>query len=174
MKTIYLAGPIILRTREDDPQGQPPIDQFGQPAKNRDGSPAKAFKIVETHLKAGVNVVEDAVADHPYTKAHTKSAPRGTHDDFTVEQLEAMLAAKRAKLLAGAKPEDAKPAPQAGARGNAQDDLKALPMPSDDVIKAMQPAELRGFLNANGGSDRGVANADLVAAALNLKAKAPK
>ncbi len=159
MKTVHFAGPVILRTREEDPQGMPPIDSFGQPAKNRDGSPAKPFKIVEKHFHAGPNLLEDADAAHPYIVAHALSAPRAASADFTIEQLETLLAEKRAAILAGKKP-DAKKG------GDEKDDL---PYPDDAAIDAMSPKELRGLINASGGSDRGVKDVDLPAMAKSLR-----
>lgn len=168
MKTIYLRHPVTLRTREDDPNGVAPLDITGQPAKNRDGSPAKAFIIKELKLKRGMNVVDDAVAAHPHIIASMIDAPRAAADDFTEEQLEAMLAAKRAAKLGnkGGQKDGAKSGSKAG------DDEKhdPLPWPSDDEIQAMKPAELRGLLAARGGNPQGVKNDDLLAAVIDLKA----
>jgi hypothetical protein len=166
MKTVYLSNPVILRTREEDPNGMPPVDIFGQPAKNRDGSTAKPFKIVEKFFPRGTNHMEDNDADHPYIQAHSLEKPMGTADHFTIEQLEEMLAQKRTALLS--KPAAAAPVPV-----NSKEPPPPLPMPDESAIKAMSPAELRGLIRASGGSDQGVANKDLVDAALALKAKQP-
>lgn len=165
MKTIFLAGPVILRTREEDPDGMAPIDHLGQPAKNRDGSAAKPFKIVETHLKRGANHVDDAVADHSYVKAHIMAAPRGAHDDFTIEQLETLLAEKRAAALAG------KGGDKAPVKNN--NDAPAV-WPSDDEIRDMLPTDARKLLKDMGGNGNGVSNEKIVAATLEFKASQAK
>lgn len=166
MKTIYLRHPVNLRTREEDPNGVAPLDITGQPARNRDGSIAKAFVIKEQHLKRGMNIVDDAVAAHPHIVASMIDAPRGAADDFTVEQLEAMLAEKRAKALKGGDRKDG----AKGDKGGDDEKRDPLPWPSDDMIQAMKPNELRGLLATRGGNPQGVKNDDLLAAVIDLKA----
>lgn len=165
MKTIFLRQPVILRTRVDDPEGMPPTDLIGQPAKNRDGTPAKPFKIVEVFLKKGVNTVEDDVAAHPYLKHHIVDAPRSTADDFSIEQLQAMIDEKRAKILAK------KPPP---GKTGAADDKEPLPWPNDDQLQAMKPAELSALIVARGGKIDGVKAGDLLSVAIDLRAAQAK
>lgn len=167
MKTIYLRHPVNLRTRENDPNGVTPLDITGQPAKNRDGSAATPFIIKEQHFKRGMNVVEDEIAAHPHIIASMADAPRSTSDDYTIEQLEAMLAEKRAKKL--------KPDANGGKGGDGDKDRDPLPWPDDDAIQAMTPQELRGLMKARGGNPNGVSNDNILSAVIDLKAsQAPK
>lgn len=137
-RTVYLKQPIILRLREEDPNGQQPVDMMGQPLRDRDGEPLKPFRVVEHSYPKGAVLMDEEHISHEYVKHHLASPNEGV-PDYTVEQLEAMLAEAKARAGADGKPAKGKTTGKASA-----------PWPSDDAILTMKPADLRAALADHG------------------------
>lgn len=100
-RTVYLAHPVLLRLREADENGAQPVDMMGQPLKDRKGADVPPFKISEHHYKRGANLMPDEHANHPYIKAASVDPKLAGAPEFTVDQLQAMLAEAQAREGAG-------------------------------------------------------------------------
>lgn len=166
-RTVYLGQPVVLRVRENDPNGQPPLDIQGQPLRDRKGEPVAPFKIAEYHFNKGANLMDDAHADHPYIQSHMLDKGDAV-PEFTVDQLEAMLAdAKAAQAGSKVKPGGGNDSSSKGGDGGTGD-----AWPSDDAIQAMNSGDLGLLLQAHGIDPKPLKTTDArLNAAIDAKAK---
>lgn len=160
--TVFLKSPVILRTKEPDPNGAVPVDINGAPLKDRQGKAIAPFRVVETTYKKGLNVMEDSHANHPYIKAHAAEGAEMA-PEYTVGQLEELLAAAKAREAA-----KGNKAPV----GKQNDGKSPLPWPNDDFISNMRPGDLRELLESHGVNSAPFQTPDaLLNAVIDAKAK---